>query len=298
VQVESSVLSEDYFHDKICRSFCSMLEISMNQEKSAAMRGFEKLYSIITRLREPDGCPWDLDQTPLSMRKNLIEEAYEIVNAIDALDDTNLEEEIGDLLLVVLMIVRMKEQENRFGLEGVFAQINEKLIRRHPHVFGEAIARDADDVVTQWDRIKKEVEGKHREGGALSGIPASLPPLERAYEIQKKVSKVGFDWEKPGPIFEKLEEELAEFRQAVEEGNVREMEIELGDIFFTVVNIGRILKIDPSLALNRTNEKFTARFSEMEKRIALTGKTLTEVGLDRMDSVWNDIKQEMSDEDC
>lgn len=255
------------------------------------LAGFGRFYGIIKKLRDPGGCPWDIEQTPLSMRENLIEEAYECVDAIDKNDDDNLKEELGDILLVIAMIVRMKEQENRFTFAQVLDGISEKLVRRHPHVFGDSVVSGSGEVVEQWDRIKKDVEGK-KKGSIFDTIPASLPPLERALKLQKKAAKVQFDWKESGPIVLKLKEEVGELEEALLSNDSVHAEEEFGDILFSIVNIGRFASINPSIALNRTNEKFKARFAEIEKRLAEMGIPVEKAGLELMDSLWNAIKAE------
>ncbi len=255
---------------------------------------FGKLYEIVKRLRAPDGCPWDLKQDPYTIRTNLIEEAYECVSAIEEQDDENLEEELGDLLLVVTMIAYMKEQEGRLQMTRVLKHICSKLIRRHPHVFGDAKKKTPDEVVEQWNHIKDHVEGKKPKHSALERVPRTLPPLERALEIQKKVSKVGFDWDHVSPVWEKLEEEIEELKTAHESRDVRRIEQELGDVLFTMVNLGRLLNIDPTLALNGTNQKFINRFQELERRLRAQGRKPEDLDLDALDSIWNQIKTDDS----
>jgi len=264
-----------------------------SRERTASV-SFQRLFSIVQRLRAPDGCPWDREQTPYSMRTNLIEEAYEAISAIEEGDDANLEEELGDLYLLVTMIGFMKEQEGRFRVADTLEHIAEKLIRRHPHVFGDAVKETPGEVVEQWDHIKDHVEGKKPKHSALERVPRTLPPLERAFEIQKKVSKVGFDWKNPGPVWEKLEEEITELREADAGSDPEAAEHEFGDLLFTVVNLGRLMGIDPTLALNRTNQKFIARFQELERRLSERGFELGTADLDTMDRVWNEIKAERS----
>jgi len=251
---------------------------------------FGKLYEIVKRLRAPDGCPWDRKQNPYTIRTNLIEEAYECVSAIEEQDDENLEEELGDLLLVVTMIAYMKEQEGRLQLTRVLKHICSKLIRRHPHVFGDAIKETPDEVIEQWNHIKDHVEGKKPKHSVLERVPRTLPPLERALEIQKKVSKVGFDWDHVSPVWEKLDEEIEELKTAQESRDVHRIEQELGDILFTLVNLGRLMNIDPTLALNGTNQKFINRFQELERRLRAQGRKPEDLDLDALDSIWNQIK--------
>jgi len=251
---------------------------------------FGKLYEIVKRLRAPDGCPWDRKQNPYTIRTNLIEEAYECVSAIEEQDDENLEEELGDLLLVVTMIAYMKEREGRLQLTRVLKHICSKLIRRHPHVFGDAIKETPDEVIEQWNHIKDHVEGKKPKHSVLERVPRTLPPLERALEIQKKVSKVGFDWDHVSPVWEKLDEEIEELKTAQESRDVHRIEQELGDILFTLVNLGRLMNIDPTLALNGTNQKFINRFQELERRLRAQGRKPEDLDLDALDSIWNQIK--------
>ena len=253
---------------------------------------FERLCSIVETLRGPGGCPWDREQNPYSLRTNLIEEAYECVSAIEESDDDNLEEELGDLYLLITMIAYMKQQDGRFEVRDTLEHICAKLIRRHPHVFAEAVKKTSDQVVEQWNHIKDHVEGKRPKHSVLEKVPRTLPPLERAFEIQKKVSKVGFDWADPGPVLDKLQEEIAELREAGAACDPEQIEQELGDLLFTVVNLGRLMKVDPTLALNRTNQKFIARFQELEGRLRTQGLKPEQAGLEAMDALWNQIKAE------
>ena len=263
-----------------------------NEQVPAA---FGRLYAIIRRLRAPDGCPWDREQTPESMRGSLVEEAYECVSAIEEDDIANQREELGDLMLVAVMIAYMNQQAGRFRVEEVFEEVCAKLIRRHPHVFGESEARTASEVLAQWEHIKENVERKGVRQSVLQKVPRTLPPLERAYLIQQKVGKVGFDWKETGPLWTKLEEEIAELEEAARDGRRHRVEEELGDLLFTVVNLGRLLQVDPTLALNRTNQKFIARFQELERRLAEEGSKPEEAGLEKMDALWNQIKAEKAE---
>jgi MazG family protein len=234
----------------------------------------------------------------------LIEEAWECVSAIDNADDANMEEELGDLYLLATMMAWMKEQEGSFTVESALTHIADKLVRRHPHVFGSAARGTAEQVLVQWDEIKAQEKAARPAAGAsgasstqavpssLDGVPASYPPLEKAAKLQKKAAKVGFDWPGPQPVWDKIDEELAELRSAVASGSSSEMEAEIGDILFSVVNLSRLLRVDPALALHRTNVKFERRFREVERRLAEAGTGPAEAGLDRMDELWNQIKSE------
>jgi tetrapyrrole methylase family protein / MazG family protein len=276
---------------------------------SDAKTGFDMLYDIIRRLRAPDGCPWDLQQTPQSLRASLVDEVWECISAIDAGDDRNLEEELGDLYLLVTMIAWMKEQEGAFSVQSSLERIAEKLIRRHPHVFGDTQVAGVAHVLQQWDAIKeREVapggdrarahEAQPAVGvpsappSALDRVPKSVPPLEKSNELQKKAAKVGFDWGEPGPVWDKIDEELTELREALTTGDARMIEGEVGDLLFSVVNLSRLLSVDPSVALHGTNGKFERRFREVERRLAAQGLRPKEAGLARMDELWNQIKVE------
>jgi len=261
----------------------------MSPDASAA---FERLFAVIRRLRSPDGCAWDREQSPATLRASLVEEAWEAVSAIDAGDEANLREELGDLYLLVTMIAWMHEENASFSVADVLEGITEKLVRRHPHVFGDADPGSVDGILAQWDQIKREEHADERPASALDRVPGSLPPLARAASLQKKAAKVGFDWPSAGPVWDKIVEESAELREAAGAGDPVRTEEELGDLLFTVVNLARFLKVDPSLALNRSNVKFERRFREIERRLAARGLVPSEAGLEAMDAVWNQLREE------
>jgi len=222
-----------------------------------------------------------------------VEEVWECVSAIDAHDDRNLQEELGDLYLLVTMVAWMKEQEGAFTVEAALTGIAEKLVRRHPHVFGSAKTGSADQALRQWDEIKAaEKEAAGISGSALDTVPKSLPPLEKAAELQKKAARVGFDWPGPEPVWDKIDEELWELREAIKTGDAGRIEDETGDLLFSVVNLARLLKMDPGVALHGTNRKFETRFREVEKRLTGQGVRLADAGLARMDELWNQVKTE------
>lgn len=257
---------------------------------------FRRLYQIVARLRAPDGCPWDRKQTPESLRSFLLEETYECLEAIDEGDDDHLKEELGDLYMLVGMTSYMREQEHRFTVAEVLSTVCEKLVRRHPHVFADAHVKDADEVVTQWAEIKNTVEGRKSDSESiLSKVPKGLPPLERAYQLQRRAREAGFDWSDIGGVWAKLEEEIAELRASIDddersEAVGRATESEYGDLLFTVVNLGRFLKVDPSVALLSANEKFKRRFSYVERRMRESGKELKPETFDLMDRFWEEAK--------
>jgi MazG family protein len=221
-----------------------------------------------------------------------MEEAWEAVSAIDAGDDENLREELGDLYLLVTLIACIHEERASFTVADVLEGIVEKLVRRHPHVFGDAKPGSVDGILAQWERIKRDERGDGGTRSALDGIPGSLPPLERSAALQRRAAKVGFDWPSADPVWEKLAEETCELREALASGDARRVEDELGDLLFTVVNLSRSLSIDPSLALNRSNDKFSNRFREVERRLAERGLKPAEAGLEAMDAVWNQLRDE------
>jgi len=253
---------------------------------------FSRLYDIIIHLRSPEGCPWDREQTPSSMRSSLIEEAYEVIAAIDAKDWPNFCEELGDMLLIILLMARMAEEEGLFPTQQVFEQIIAKLIRRHPHVFDKKQQLEVSTIIKNWDLIKERLEGKSKAETILSAVMASLPPLEKAYQLQKKAAHLGFDWPSPHGVLPKLTEELEELKKALNQHNQDEIEAEMGDLLFTIVNLCRLLQIDPSLALEKTNRKFKSRFNKIETKLKAEGLSFSTLSLAELDRIWDQIKQE------
>ncbi len=251
-------------------------------------KAFGRLIGTIKRLRAPDGCAWDREQTPASLRGNLIEEAFECVSAIDSENTGALEEELGDLYMLASLVACMNEESGSFTAADALEAVNEKLIRRHPHVFGSSDASTVDEIVDQWDRIKRQ---EKRSPGRLDGYPG-LPPLERAHRVQRAASKLGFDWKHPEPVLEKLHEELEELAAARKSGSPAKVEEEVGDLLFTVVNLSRLLGVDPGIALHGTNEKFVRRFAQVEERLHGMGLAPENAGLSIMDDIWNQIKAE------
>ena len=252
------------------------------------MREFEKLVEIVAKLRSPQGCPWDREQTHDSLRPGLLEEAYETLEAINEGDDAHLREELGDLLLQAVFHAQIAKERGAFDIDGVAGSINEKLIRRHPHVFAEAEAADSREVLRQWEQIKREEKG---EGASLmQGHAAALPALLRAQNIQKKAARVGFDWPDVSGVFAKVEEEILEVRQAIEQGAAAHIEEEIGDLLFAAVNLARHLKVDAETALIAATAKFINRFQSVEKAIAAQGKKIEEASLDEMETAWQQAK--------
>ena len=273
----------------------SLIYVPRSDDSNLRQRTFARLHEIVGILRSPEGCPWDREQTHESIRKNLIEETYEVLETIDEDDPEHMQEELGDLLLQIMLHSQMEEELGTFTVYDVIQALNDKLIFRHPHVFGESSAKDAESALQNWEQMK--AEEKRRKGfspekaSALDGIPRDLPALMKAYKLQKKASKVGFDWDNIDGVFQKIEEELGELRQAVTEGQSDEdTALELGDLLFAVSNAARFIGADPEEALSRTNRKFIRRFSYIEEQLAAQGKTLQESTLDEMEALWQSAK--------
>jgi nucleoside triphosphate diphosphatase len=252
---------------------------------------YNELYAIVTRLRSPGGCPWDRKQTLNDMKNYLLEESYETVTAIQDNDMPAVREEIGDVFLILAMMVRILTESGNGSPEDIFAGICAKLIRRHPHVFGDEELHDAASVKRKWDEIKETVEGRKKKIG-VHAVPAGLPPLERSLKIQKRAAKTGFDWEDHAGPFDKLHEEIDELRTAVDSGTAADTEGEIGDILFSAVNLARKLNVDPMAALHRTNEKFLRRYGEVERSMSEAGESMEAGKLDLMDKYWNRAKEQ------
>lgn len=244
----------------------------------------QKLVTILDELR--DKCPWDKKQTIHSLRQQTIEEIYELTDTIDNTDWSAMKEELGDLLLHILFYSKIASEQGQFNLQQVIDGIAEKLIRRHPHIYGNTIAEDADTVKRNWERIKLE-EGKT---SVLEGIPTSLPSLMKAMRLQEKAAQIGFEWENKEDVWKKVEEEKAELQQAINLNRQQEANAEAGDLLFSIINYIRFQKIDADSALELTNKKFIARFQAMESQATASGKKLQDMTLNEMDAIWNQIK--------
>lgn len=250
---------------------------------------FEKLVKIMTALRGEKGCPWDKEQTRESLKPFLVEETYEVLEAIDEGNPEKIKEELGDLLFQIIFHCQIAKERNEFDMNDVVRKISEKMIGRHPHVFGEATYETSEEVLKQWEERKKE-EGKGRES-ILEGIPKELPSLLKAHRIQSRASRVGFDWKQVEDVVEKLDEELKEFREALERKDQQEIEDELGDVFFVLVNISRFVGVNPEDALRKTISKFISRFRYIEMKSAESGKSLSGMSLEEMDMLWDEAKK-------
>jgi MazG family protein len=255
------------------------------------MRAWERLVEITRRLRAPDGCPWDREQTLQSLRTHLIEEAYEVLEAIDSGDRGHLREELGDLLFQILFQAQIASEEGAFDLEGVAAGIADKLVARHPHVFGERRVESAGEALQQWEALKDaERRGRSDGRGVLSGVPAHLPALLKAHRLAEKAGQFGFDWKGPDEVLEKVEEEMAELRRAREEapGTVEE---EIGDLLFALASLARHLGVDAEAALQRANRKFARRFESVERRLRAQGRRWESLSAAELDALWNEAKK-------
>ena len=265
---------------------------------------FAELVQIMSRLRADDGCPWDREQTHASLRAYLLEEAHEALEAVDAGDDQALCEELGDVLLQIVFHAQIASEDGRFTIDDVCGAIADKLIRRHPHVFGDVQVDDADHVKANWDQIKRDEKGdKAHEHSALDGLPAHLPALLRAQRIQERASQKGFDWDHISGPLDKVAEELDEVRAAWAqadgaertESQRRHLEEEFGDLLFALVNTARFLKVTPEDALRRAVGKFETRFREVERTFRDRGSELEEATLEEMDAVWDQVKERETD---
>lgn len=270
----------------------------MPDHRSQITDRFAKLCEIVARLRAPGGCPWDREQTHESLLPALIEEAYEVAAAVRADDIANFREELGDLLLLVVMNAEIAQESGRFDINSVLQDVTEKLIRRHPHVFGDSDARDSGAVLKQWESIKHAEKtnkpGRQTHDTArhyLGDLPVALPALMRAQKTQSKVARVNFDWTEVRDVIAKVEEEIQELKQAVLEQDRKSIEDEVGDLLFAVVNLARKCKLDAESALQGATDKFVARFNRLEDELNARGKKLGDVDLAEMDAIWNEIKE-------
>ncbi len=253
-----------------------------------AIREFNRLLDIMDELRSK--CPWDMKQTNQTLRKLTIEETYELADAILQDDNEAIKKELGDLMLHIVFYARIGSERGAFDIAEVLKSINEKLIYRHPHVFGEVtISRGASEVEENWEKLKLTENKEYKP--VLSGVPASLPATIKANRIQEKVRGVGFDWETREQIWEKVSEELEELKSEVKNGEERGIEAELGDLFFSLINAARLYDIDPEAALEKTNRKFMARFNHLENKTIAQGRSLHEMTLAEMDEIWEEAKQ-------
>ena len=251
----------------------------------------ERLIEIISILRGENGCSWDREQTHSSLRRNMLEEAYETVDAIDDNDSKHLQEELGDVLLQVVLHSQIAKEENRFNIEDVLKEINEKLIRRHPHIFGDSKVNTVDGILKQWEEIKKEEKKDKKLESILDDIAINLPIFEKSYKLMKKAASVGFEYPNIEDSIKKIDEEVAEVKEAFLENDKEHLEEEIGDLIMVVIDFARMAKINPVNSLIRCNNKFKKRFNYIEKKAKEMNKPLEELTLKEMDDLWNEYKK-------
>jgi tetrapyrrole methylase family protein/MazG family protein len=251
---------------------------------------FDTLMELMRRLRAPGGCPWDAEQTHESLKRYLLEETYEVMEAIDAASTPMLREELGDLLLQVVFHAVIGEERGEFTIDQIIDTLNDKLIRRHPHVFADLKIKDIDQLIENWERIKKTEKGTARQS-ALSGIPSHLPALLKAQKISEKAARVGFDWSRADEVFAKVLEELKEFEETMLEGDQERMEAELGDLLFAIANLGRFLELNPEDALRKTIARFAKRFEHIENSLHSAKREIREATLEEMEELWEEAKK-------
>jgi tetrapyrrole methylase family protein/MazG family protein len=251
---------------------------------------FQNLLQIMETLRSEKGCPWDKEQTRETLKIFIVEEAYELIDAIDGNNPEQIKEELGDLLFQIIFQSQIAKEKGEFSISDVIEKICNKMITRHPHVFGKANYKTTDEVLLNWEK-QKRLEGKLRES-VLEGIPDSLPSLLRAYKLQHRAAKVGFDWKKVQDVIEKLDEEIKEFKEAIKAKEKENIEDELGDIFFMLVNVARFIDVNPEEALRKTIYKFISRFRYIEMSVEEQGKSLEDMSLGEMDKLWDEAKRE------
>jgi tetrapyrrole methylase family protein/MazG family protein len=251
---------------------------------------FKKLVELMAALRGPEGCPWDRKQTPGSLKPFLVEECYEVIDALDEGRPDKVKEELGDLLFQIIFHARIAEEAGQFSMQDVITSIHEKMTRRHPHVFGDEKLATDKEVLANWEEIKKKEKGHEDRKSILEGVPKELPSLLRAHRLQERAARVGFDWNHLNEALPKLDEEIAEFKESLKEENSGKIEEELGDLFFTLVNISRFLGVNPDEALRKTISKFIDRFRHIEEQAENTGRSLNDMSLDEMEKLWQESK--------
>jgi tetrapyrrole methylase family protein / MazG family protein len=251
------------------------------------MEEYRRLIEIIARLRGPDGCPWDKEQNHETLKAYLVEETYEVMEAIDSGKPDKLAEELGDLLLQIVLHAQIASEKDEFTADDVCRKISDKLVKRHPHIFADQIKLTPDEVLHRWEEIKRDNSLKY---SVLEGIPRAMPALLKAYRIQEKVGRLGFDWKNAGDVVAKIKEEIAEFEQASKSTDREKLSGELGDLLFTIVNLSRHLGLRAEEALDQTNQKFIRRFQYIERKLAEKGTAPGQVSLEELDGLWNEAK--------
>ncbi len=265
---------------------------SMDNKDQDLVRKFLELIKVLRRLRAPDGCPWDREQTPETIKKYILEEAHELTEAVEKGGVPDVCEELGDLYFLLLFLADLYAEKGDFVLGDSLEKIREKMIRRHPHIFGEVKVRGSEDVIANWQAIKaKEAKGKGERKSALGNLPRSLPSLQRAFRLGERASRVGFDWQNAEEVLEKLEEEITELKEAVNLAGRDQIEDEMGDLLFTAANLSRKLDVNPEDALKRALDKFSTRFFELEDRAASSGRQVSDLSPGELDRTWEEVKR-------
>ena len=254
-------------------------------------KAFDQLIRVMERLRGPGGCPWDREQTRESLKPFLLEEAYEVIEAIEEKDPGSLKEELGDLLFQVVFHAKIAREKGEFSINDILVSLKNKMVRRHPHVFAGARVGTAREALARWETLKQREKGPKKRESILDGVPRQLPALIRAGQLQSRAARVGFDWSEFGPVWKKVREELRETEEAIRGKKPAPIESELGDLLFSLVNAGRFLGVDPEEALRKANDRFTNRFRSMEKKTKRSGRHLSELGLDEMNRLWDEAKK-------
>lgn len=291
---------------KTKKSSISTRSARTKEPRLTAGEWFERLAAVQARLRAPDGCPWDREQTHATLRTYLIEEAYEVLEAMEGGDDTKFAEEMGDLLLQIVFHSQIAKEEGRFTVSDVIREVHDKMVRRHPHVFGEKRAKDSAEVLKNWEQIKKEEriaagkgkpedwEKEKKPASLLDGVSKALPAALEGFQLTRRAARIGFDWENVEGVFAKMDEEARELLQALGAKDAKKTEEEMGDLLFATVNLARFLHIDPEIALKKANAKFSTRFRRMEALAAESGEALANVPREQMEEFWETAKRDES----
>lgn len=254
-------------------------------------KGFQKLVRVMERLRGKKGCPWDREQSRESLKPFLLEEAHEVLEAIEDGDIEILKEELGDLLFQVVFHAQIAKERGEFSIEEVLTALTDKMVRRHPHVFGKVKAGTSQEVLAQWEKLKHQEHRNRKRKSVLDGVPKSLPALMRAHQLQARAARVGFDWPEMKPVWGKVHEEMKELEESYREGNAQAVKAEMGDLLFALVNLSRFMKINPEDALRKANHRFMERFHYMEKKAKRSGRVLSAMTLAEMDRLWEAAKK-------
>ncbi len=262
----------------------------MNTTEEKPRSLLQDLTELMRKLRSKDGCPWDREQSHASLKPHLVEETYEVIDAIDSGEPDKLKEELADLFFHIIFHCQIATEKGEFDIESIMALCLDKMTRRHPHVFGDASATTPEEAIHQWEQIKKNEKGYEERKFIVDGLPKYLPALQKAQKLQKKVSKVGFDWTNISDVIAKVDEELREVKEAIRENKPEHIEEEMGDLLFSVVNLARFLKLDTENVLHKTIYKFVDRFKRVETELASMGKDIEKCTLEEMDAVWNKVK--------